>query len=401
MTSTSPESVGLSSPRLARLADAYARRIERCELSGVATMVARGGKLAHFHVQGKADIQAGRALAEDTIYHVYSMSKPVTAVAILMLMEEGRFQLDDPAADFIPELGRLKVLESMADGKPVLAALKRPVTFRHLLTHTAGFCYPSREGTATERLLAAEMGGDDFREISLTLEQWVKRLVTVPLAFQPGDDWKYSMSIDVLGRLVEAISGTTLDRFFADRIFGPLGMVDTSFAVPDAKLPRLAVVYRDDGRGALEKEEVASRGYGTRPTFFSGGGGLYSTAPDYLRFAQMLKDGGQLGGVRILGRRTVALMRMSHVGHLAHLPGVQSGEFFLPGCTFGLAGRVVADESVGLCGSRGTYSWDGMAGTTFLVDPVEDLVALFFTQISPWPPRLHEQFRTLVYQALV
>jgi CubicO group peptidase (beta-lactamase class C family) len=399
MNAATPESVGMSPERLARLDAVFARRIESRELPGVATMVARRGSVVHAHVQGMADIETGKPLAEDTIYHIYSMTKPVTAVALLTLMEEGLFQLDQPAADFIPELGSLTVLVKTGTKPARRVKLARPVTFRHLFTHTSGFCYPAKKGTPVEKLMAVEMGGDDFREVPLTLEQWMKKVVRVPLAHQPGEGWTYGFSIDVLGRLVEVLSGMTFDRFLQRRLFVPLGMPDTSFAVPEEKLPRIATVYRNDGRGGLEKAEIENRGYGTRPAFISGGGGLFSTPRDYIRFAQMLVNGGELEGVRILGRRTVDLMCMSHVAGLP-IPPEKKADAFSPGFTFGLGGRVVEDESVGLQGSRGTYSWDGLACTTFFADPREELAALFFTQISTWPPRIHEQFRTLVYQAL-
>ncbi len=399
MKAGSPESAGMSSQRFARMDAAFARRIEKGELPGVATMVARRGSIVHSSVQGMADVETRRPLADDTIYHIYSMSKPVTAVALLMLMEEGLFQLDQPAADFIPELHVLTVLSGTTAVGPGLAPLKRPVTFRHLFTHTSGFCYPAVTGTAAEKLLAAEMGGEDFREMPLTLQQWMSKLVRCPLAHQPGEGWTYGFSIDVLGRLVEVLSGMSLDRFLRQRLFVPLGMPDTSFCVPDEKLSRLATVYRAKESGGLVTAEVENRGYGTNPTFFSGGGGLFSTPRDYMRFAQMLVNGGELDGARILGRRMVDLMRMSHVGGLPITPE-RRADAFSPGCTFGLGGRVVEDESVGLQGSRGTYSWDGLACTTFFADPREELAAVFFTQISTWPARIHEQFRTLVYQAL-
>jgi CubicO group peptidase (beta-lactamase class C family) len=226
-------------------------------------------------------------------------------------------------------------------------------------------------------------------------------LVKAPLAHQPGARFTYGFSIDVLGRLIEVLSGKPLDVFLERRIFGPLGMRDTFFAVPAEKKDRLAVVYGKGRDGTLQRNDLVSRGYEMAPRFLSGGGGLYSTAPDYLAFAQMLTNGGELGGARILGRRTVDLMRSCHVPQIMDLPSVRDGSAFGPGCTYGLGGRVVADDSKGLFGSVGTYGWDGAAGTTFLTDPQEELTALFFTQVSPWPAGIHEQFKTLVYQALV
>jgi CubicO group peptidase (beta-lactamase class C family) len=395
-----PESVGLSSGRLARLDAHFEERIRRREIPCAATLVSRKGRLVHASVQGMADIEHGTPLAPDTIHHIYSMSKPITAVALLMLMEEGVFHLDQPAADFLPEMAGMQVIASMDGDRPVLVPLARPISIRHLFTHTSGICYPAAGGTPAERLLAGVLGEKDFREPEMNLREWMTRLVRSPLAHQPGEGWTYGFSIDVLGRLVEVMAGTTFDRFLEERLFRPLGMADTFFAIPDAKLPRLAVVYADDGNGGLTVNAPASRAYGVKPAFFSGGGGLFSTAPDYLRFAQMLVNSGSLDGVRILGRATVDLMCRSHIPQLANLASVKDGTAFGQGCTFGLAGRVVVDESRGLNGSAGTYSWDGLAATTFFVDRREELTALFFTQVNPWPARLHEHFRTLVNQAL-
>lgn len=395
-----PESVGMSPARLARIDAASRKRIERGELAGIATMVARKGRLVHFSVQGVADRERGRPLQQDTIYHIYSMSKPVTTVALLTLFEEGMFQLDDPVSALIPEFNSLKVLARMSGKSAVLEDLQRPITFRHLFTHTSGLCYPSDAGTPAEKLLSIEMGGVYFRESPLTLAEWIKRLVRAPLAHQPGTAWTYGFSIDVLGRLVEILSGLPFDVFLRNRIFDPLGMSETGFSVPEAKQDRIAVVYGADSRGSLEPVDWACTGYGLDPVFMSGGGGLYSTAPDYLRFAQMLVNGGELDGARILGRRTVNLMATGHIPQLMDLPSIRDGSAFGIGCTYGLGGRVLVTEYEGLSGSPGTYGWDGLAGTTFFVDPAEDLTALFFTQITPWPPALHQQFRTLVYQAL-
>jgi CubicO group peptidase (beta-lactamase class C family) len=396
----SPESVGLSSSRLARLEEHLSRRIEKGELAGTATAVTRQGRLAHLRFQGLADRGRGAPIAEDTIYHVYSMSKPVTAVAALALMEEGLFDLDDPVAQWIPELGRLKVVASATDRGLVLTDAVRPVTVRHLFTHTSGFPYPGSQGSPAERAMSAILGGDDFRTPDKSLREWMELISRAPLAHQPGEGFTYGISTDILGRLVEVLSGMDLESFMQERIFHPLGMADTSFCLPDAKASRLAVVYGADGKGGMVVHEGLSRAYGTQPKLFSGGGGLYSTVPDYLRFAQMLVNGGELDGARVLGRATTALMRADHVRQIAHLPAVKDGSAFGRGCTFGLAGRVAVEPFL-LHGSPGTYSWDGAAGTTFLVDPAEDLVAVFFTQVGPWPARLHEHFHTLVYQALV
>jgi CubicO group peptidase (beta-lactamase class C family) len=402
MKAGTPESVGISSARLARLDAAFAKRIRDRELAGVATLVARRGRLVHFHTQGMADVAAGRPLAEDTIYLIYSMTKPVTAVGLLTLFEEGMFQLDDPVSAIIPELARFRVLTSMTAAGPELEDLQRPVTFRHLFTHTSGIPYAGETGTPVEKLLWEALGMSNMKEpISLTLADCIPLLAKGPLAHQPGAGYTYGFSIDVLGRLIEVMSGRTLDVFLDERIFRPLGMRDTFFAVPEEKKSRVAVVYGKGADGTLQRNDSVSAGYGLAPRFLSGGGGLYSTASDYLHFAQMLTAGGELDGVRILGRHTVDLMRSCHVPQIMDLPAVRDGSAFGPGCTYGLGGRVVVDDSKGLFGSIGTYGWDGAAGTTFLSDPREELTALFFTHVSPWPPGIHEQFKTLVYQALV
>jgi CubicO group peptidase (beta-lactamase class C family) len=396
-----PESMGLSSTRLQRLDESFRRRIEAGELMGVATCVARMGRVVHFHAQGMADREKGLPLAEDAIYRMYSMSKPVTAVALLTLLEEGRFQLDDPVSAFIPELGSLKVLKGMTAKGPEVEELKRPVSIRHLFTHTAGFCYPSPQGSDAEKLLAKEVVTDATVDITMKLEEAVSRIARVPLAHQPGEGWTYGLSIDVLGRVIEVISGKTLDAFLQERIFGPLGMTDTGFFAPEEKHGRLAAVYGKNAKGVLERVPWATDAYHAKPLFLSGGGGLVSTAEDYMRFALMLLNGGELDGARILGRRTVKLMTLNHVPQLMDLPAVKSGMAFGLGYGYGLGGRVMLEEYPGLYGSAGTYGWSGMAGTDFFVDHKEGLTALYMTQIIPWPPAMMEQFRTFVYQALV
>jgi CubicO group peptidase (beta-lactamase class C family) len=393
-----PETVGLSSARLARIGAVLQSRIERGDLAGAIAVAARKGAVAYCQCRGLADVEGGKPMAEDAILRFYSMTKPVTSAALLMLYEEGCFQLDDPVAAFIPEFRELKVLRQMTDSGPELAELQRPVTFRHLFTHTSGLGYPNPQGTPAERLLSEAMGGP--REAH-TLEEWIPRLVQAPLAHQPGADWTYGFSIDVLGRLIEVISGQPLDLFLRERMFAPLGMVDTDFYVPEAKHPRLARVYRRREGGGFEVAEQANNAFWAKPRFLAGGGGLVSTAADYLRFAQMLVNGGELAGNRLLGRRTVRLMASGHIPQLMGQPRFAEGQAFGRGYTYGLGGRVYLDEAVGLQGSVGTYGWDGMACTTFWVDPREELVGMLLPQMVTWPAALHEQFRVLVYQALI
>ncbi len=393
-----PEAVGLSGARLARIGTVLRARIGRGDLAGAIAVVARKGGVAYLRCEGLMDVEAGKPMAQDAILRFYSMSKPVTAAAILMLYEEGYFQLDDPVSAFIPEFKDLKVLVRMADSGPELADLQRPVTFRHLFTHTSGLCYPNPEGTPAEKLLAEAMGGprEDY-----TLEEWIPRLVKGPLVHQPGADWTYGFSIDVLGRLVEVISGQPFDVFLKERLFAPLGMVDTDFYVPPEKHSRLAKVYSRRESGGFEVVDWSNDAFWTKPKFFSGGGGLVSTAADYLCFAQMLVNGGALDGNRLLGRRTVRLMASGHIPQLMNQPRFAEGRAFGPGCTFGLGGRVFMDEAVGLYGSAGTYSWDGMACTTFWADAKEELVGMLLPQMISWPVALHEQFKVSVYQALI
>jgi len=394
------ETVGLSSGRLARIEAAVKRRMDRGELAGAISLVARKGKVAYFQCQGYADLEAKRQLAPDAILRMYSMSKPVTSAALLMLLEEGYFQLDDPVSAFIPEFAQCKVLTELTDSGPVLAELERPVSIRHLFTHTAGICYPNAEGSPAEKALALE-AKDVSRMEDLTLEEVVGRLVRAPLAHQPGAGWTYGLSIDVLGRIVELISGKPFDVFLKERMFGPLHMVDTDFYVPPHKRGRLARVYGPGKSGGLELVEWATNAFWEKPRFLSGGGGLVSTAADYLRFAQMLVNGGELDGAQVLGRRTVRLMASCHIPQLMDQPAMKEGRAFGLGYTFGLGGRVFVDEAAGLHGSEGAYSWSGMASTTFWVDTKEELIGMFLPQLIPGPAGLHEQFQTLVYQALV
>jgi CubicO group peptidase (beta-lactamase class C family) len=395
-----PVSAGMSARRLRRLDEAYARRIEAGELMCAASCVARRGRVVHFHVQGMADRELGTPLAEDTIHRLFSMSKPVTAVAALTLLEEGRFQLDDPVSAYIPELGRLKVLRRLTDDGPQVEEPRRPVTVRHLFTHTAGFCYPDSRGSGAERLLASAMGSEAIICLPMDLARLMTVLASVPLACHPGEDYEYGLSIDVLGRLIEVVSGRPLDEALQERVFGPLGMADTGFFVPEGKHGRLAAVYEKDEAGGLRRMPSYTDAFNRKPLFLSGGGGLVSTAEDYLRFGLMLQNGGELDGARVLGRRTVRLMTLNHIPHLMRLPAIRSGRAFGPGYGYGLGGRVLVDERAGLWGSAGSYGWNGALGTLFFVDHAQEVAAMLLTQIDAWPPSHYEQFRTLVNQAI-
>jgi CubicO group peptidase (beta-lactamase class C family) len=400
MQSVRPEEVGLSSARLSRIDPVMQRRVDQGELAGVITVVARKGKIAHLKCFGMMDIESRKPMQPDAILRFYSMSKPITSAALLTLYEEGCFQLDDPVSAFIPELKELKVLRRMTPAGPELEYPVRPVTIRHLFTHTSGICYPNPEGSPAEKLLAEAMGPHEGGDEGGSLADWIPLLAKAPLAHQPGEAWTYGFSIDVLGRLAEVISGKPFDEFLQERLFGPLGMVDTGFYAPPDKAERLAKVYGLRKEGGLELVEWSTNAFSRKPKFFSGGGGLVSTAMDYLRFAQMLLNGGALDGVRVLGRKIVALMASNHVPQLA-LPCIQEGWAFRLGYTMGLGMRVVVDEAAsGLSGSVGSFTWAGLAATDFWVDPREELIGLFLPQAIPGPAGMHEQYRVLVYQAL-
>ena len=401
METVSPEDVGFSSDRLARVSELSRRYVDGGKLAGLITMLARGGKTFHFEAAGVMDIEAGAPMELDTIFRIYSMTKPITSAAVMMLHEEGHFHLDDPVSTFVPELGDLQVCNGMSQTGPTLSSLDRPITIRHLLTHTSGLSYGFLQDTPVDEMYRKS----EPRTFDGTLRDMVTRLGELPLVTQPGNKWRYSVATDVLGYLVEVVSGQPFDRFLKERIFEPLGMADTGFHVPEEKLDRLASVYgpsRENGIASIETAEVNR--YRQPQTLFSGGGGLVSTATDYLRFCQMLLDGGASNGVRILGPKTVDLMTRNHL--LPDLMPYAVGEgrdTSTQGCGFGLGFKVVMDVAqYGAPGSAGAYSWGGAASTYFWIDPAEELVAILMTQFMPsshYPIR--SQFETATYQALV
>jgi CubicO group peptidase (beta-lactamase class C family) len=409
-----PEDLGLSSSRLARIApyfeDAY---VASGRLPGVLTLVARRGQVASLGLVGDRDRANGRPIEADTIFRMYSMTKPVTSVALMALYEEGRFQLDDPVSRFLPELGGLRVWD---DGTPLAfrtVPAERDITVRDLLTHTAGFTYGfmgrhpldalyRRRGVEGPAVLAPQDG-----EPATDLAELVARLADLPLLFSPGTRWSYSVGTDVCARLVEVLSGRSFDRFLSERIFTPLDMVDTAFSVTVDQADRLASCYAcTPGDPLLEVDPPAASTYLTPPTFLSGGGGLVSTAGDYFRFAQMLLNGGELDGQRIHGRKTVEYMTMNHLptgGDLASMGQRVFSETTYEGIGFGLGFSVVLDPvRAAVVGSVGEYAWGGAASTMFWVDPREELVVLLLTQLLPsstYPIR--RQMKALTYQALI
>jgi CubicO group peptidase (beta-lactamase class C family) len=398
LPSDKPEAVGLSSERLQRINQMIQRYIDGGEITGAITMVSRRGKVAHFEAQGQMDLETKAPMRKDAIFRIASMSKPITAVAILILMEEGRLRLTDPVSRFIPEFKDTKVAietapyRPAANGQPARDAAyytmpaERAITIRDLLTHTSGL----ESGTLGNRI-GARMSP---RNPSFNLEKYVPTLGQVPLDFQPGSRWSYSLlaGMETLGRIVEVAAGMTFDQFLKQRLFDPLEMSDTSFVPSDAQLVRAVTLY--DGRdGTLVRIETP--GWLSTKTLFSGGGGLWSTAEDYMRFGQMLANGGVLNGKRILGPRTVDLMAANHVGELYSGTGGS-----VKGLGFGLGVDVVLDNAAsGRRVSNGTFAWGGAFGTYFWVDRKEALVGVLMVQEPV--NSLRTDFQNAVMQAII
>ena len=401
-----PEEVGLAGSRLAHIRSVMNRHVAEKQIPGAAWLIARHGKIAYQEAFGMADVEAGKPMRLDTIHRIYSMSKPITSVAVMMLYEEGKFQLNDPVAKYLPEFAKMQVAVDEKDpqtGKPTLktAPAKRPVTVRDLLRHTAGLTY----GYFSDTLVDQEYR--KARVLSdLNLAEFVTNLTKIPLLYEPGTRWHYSVSVDVLGRLVEVVSGKPFDQFLQERIFTPLDMRDTGFYVPADKKDRFAKLYSPTKEGKIqpaticatrqecvEKFPNAVPSYLEPPTLLSGGGGLVSTAYDYLRFCQMLLNKGQYDGKRLLSRKTVQLMSSDNLGTI---PGMG------PGAGFGLGFAVSkAPGEAGMMGSPGEYNWGGAAGTRFWIDPQEELIGIFMIQILPHTGLEYgSEFRVLAYQAI-
>ena len=400
-----PEDVGLSSERLERIASVIQKSVDDGRIAGGVALVARRGKVAYLKAVGMADREAKKPMRTDSIFRICSMTKPLTSVAVMMLYEEGRFTLGQPVSDFIPEFKNMKVLDppfpqDKTSPPGALVDAKRPITIRHLLTHTSGLTYhwnPRLGKAYTE----AKMGHGLLQQEG-TIGEAVKRLAAQPLLFQPGDAWEYSLADDVLGYLVEVVSGMPLDKFFQERIFKPLGMKDTGYYFSDEKAARLATAYTyypDKGLQPIADGQVVKEGqlsysadypYRGPRTYFSGGGGLSSTAEDYYRFCQMMLNGGQLNGVRILSRKSVELISQNHVqGKLEEMG-------------YGLGFGVTSEPKfLTELGSVGSYYWGGFYYTAFVIDPKEDLIAIFMGQLHPTGGlNLDDKAIRLAYQAI-
>jgi CubicO group peptidase (beta-lactamase class C family) len=402
-----PDAAGMDPGRLERIDEHLRTRyLEPGKIAGCQLVVARHGVIAHASSLGQRDRERGRPVTDDTIWRLYSMTKPVTGVALLTLYERGLFQLDDPVHRFLPEWRNLRVRERTEEGERRLVVPRRPMSVRDLLMHTSGLGYtPDNEYLNVELLGRAP--GDRFGK-GTTLETLVDGLAGVPLRFHPGTHWLYSWSTDVCARLVEVLSGQRFDDYVRTTIFEPLAMIDAGFQVPNDQIDRFAACYKRDAdkRLVLQDDPLESR-YRRQPSFLSGGGGLVSTTADYLRFCLMLLGGGELDGVRILGRKTVELMTANHLpggGELSAfaLPGGY-GEVGFAGTGFGLTVAVsLGPAATGVVGSAGEYMWGGAASTLFWIDPAEDLVVVFMTQFIPSRTfNFRGQLKTLVYPAIV
>jgi len=376
--STTEPLAGLSVDTL-NLADTKMQTfVDEGQLSGISVLVIKDGKTVHQRTFGLANLEENRALEEDAIFRIYSMSKPITAAGLMILYDEGKFQLDDPVAMYIPEFEETKV---WVDGETV--DQQEPFTIRHLLTHTAGFCYGSDVSHVDSLYAQASPGG--LWGLG-TLEKAMKVLATIPLKNQPGSKYEYSVSIDVAGYLVEVLSGLPFDEFLQTRLFDPLGMDDTGFDVPEEDFDRLAMIYtKDQESGELTPVEDLTNGVRQKVTLFSGGGGLVSTIGDYGRFGQLLLNGGELNGVRVLQESTVNLIMSTQM---------PSEVAYEEGFRYGLGGHVNQ--------TTGEYGWSGMASTHFVADPKNDMVVLAYTQYIPFMgvPFAYE-FHALVRKALM
>jgi CubicO group peptidase (beta-lactamase class C family) len=398
MNTVSPEHVGFSASRLERIGPAMQSFIDQGRLPGIVTMIARRGQVVLAECFGWRDIEAKKPMQLDTLIPIFSMTKPITATAMMILYEEGRFQLFDPLSKFIPEFKNMKVAVNTADGGMALTALEREITIHDLLTQTSGLVSDSWMWQIPPLVKLVEEVGLYRPEISL--QESTQRLAKLPLIHQPGKNWRYGESPEVLGTLVEVISGMSLDVFFQKRIFEPLGMVDTGFGIREDSRERLAKLYGYAEKGGfVEKVEPAPR---LVPSSIPRGGwGLISTASDYMRFAQMLLNKGELEGTRILGRKTVEYMTRNHLPKELVPVEVFSG-WTLPGYGYGFLLAVLVDAvQAGMLGSEGEYMWAGLS-TIFWIDPKEELIAMLLTR-TEFPNHLpgYYDLRTLVYQALV
>ncbi|WP_439599161.1 serine hydrolase domain-containing protein [Falsiroseomonas sp.] len=398
-----PEQVGLSTARLARIDAWRDALVADGKIAGATTLVMRRGQVAHCGSSGLADLARGAAMTPETIHRIYSMTKPLTSAAIMMLYEEGRFQLDDPISRFLPYFANQRVCTGGARGKVDTVPAMRGITFRDLLTHTSGLTYGFMQATAVDAMYRDQ--GIDYGSAETSLGEVTEALAKLPLIAEPGTEWNYSVSTDVLGYLVEVISGQPFAEFLKQRLIAPLGMVDTDFHVREGQGARLAANYAlaSDRSLKLIDDPTTSRYLAPRKVH-SGGGGLVSTAADYLQFCRMLLNKGELDGVRYLGRKTVELMMSNHLrGDMAAMGQPRWSESTAEGIGFGLGFSVTLDPArAQILGTPGECAWGGAASTAFWVDPAEEMAVILLTQLMPsstWP--LRRELRVLSYQAVI
>lgn len=403
--STAQVIAGLDTQRLSRIAAHIDRAyLQPGKLPGAMTLVARRGEIAYLHCQGLMDVERNKPVQRDTLFRVYSMTKPVTSIALMQLYEQGYFLLDDPVHKYIPSWSKLRVYKSGIHPQFITAAPERPMTIRDLLTHQSGLTYGFMNRTnldAAYRSLKLDGGA------GLTLERLVDELSRLPLEFSPGTAWNYSVSTDIVGYLVQVMSGMSLDQYLATHLFEPLGMTDTGFTVPQSKIARFAACYQYQPGDQFSLQDDPENSAFTRAHgYLSGGGGLVSSMDDYYRFAQALANGGEYQGGRIIGRKTLEFMRMNHLPGNQDLPGVSIGAFSetpYEGSGFGLGFSVKTDVAKSqTIGSVGEYGWGGMASTNFFIDPQEDLLMIFLTQLIPSSSyQIRQELRAIVNGALV
>lgn len=415
MKAINPEKLGLSKEKLIAMENFFKEKyIQNGKLAGIQTLVARKGKVVHFKSTGLRDVENNKKIEKDTIFRIYSMTKPITSVALMQLFEQGLFQLADPVSKFLPEFKNPKVFLSGSYPHFMTSPAEREITIRDLLTHTAGltygFHYRTNVDHAYRKVWSGPRGDNtDFSFPPLDLENFSKSIASLPLEFSPGDKWNYSVATDICGRLVEVLSDMTLDAYFSKYIFKPLKMKDTSFYVPKNKLSRFAACYERTPKEYLKLQDSgdAKSGYSSMPLHLSGGGGLVSTTEDYFNFCQMLLNGGLFEGKRLLSRKTIELMTSNH------LPGNQDmvtmgsegsfSEIRYKGVGFGLGFGVNIDlADTQNSGSVGSYNWGGAASTFFWVDPKEELICILMTQLMPsgyYPIRM--QMQSMVYSSFI
>jgi CubicO group peptidase (beta-lactamase class C family) len=382
-----PEEVGLSERRLQRLTDALRGDIDRGLVPGTVALVARRGKVAHFEALGARDPESRAPMHRDSLFRIYSMTKPIVSVAAMMLWEEGRFLLGDPVAKYLPDFARPEVAVER-DGRIERVPAERDITMQDLLRHTSGLTYEFRGNAPVQKMY---MDAKVFRRNQTNADQ-AATLAKLPLMHQPGTRWEYSRSTDVLGRVIEVLTGESLREVLLERIVKPLGMTDTDFSVPAAKHQRLAEAFAKDPESGAQVQLIEVR---EPPTFESGGGGLVSTAMDYARFLQMMLNGGTLDGTRLLSRKTVEFMTADHLNGVPGAP-----DLLIPGYGFGLGFAVRLQPGFAqVPGSTGQYYWGGLAGTTFWVDPAEQLFAVLLIQGPGQREYFRVLFRSLVYAA--